>query len=443
MSNRLKTSAQAVTSIIFASLLALSPVALAQPSAASNAVNAKASASADASVAASAADALAAAPTSSSGNATDAAYAVGDAAGFTSSPESTGEVVDEASADVVEAALTDEVANTPIANAPDKATAVEKFNAFASERPKRTGALSDGGLNSTAGVVQWLLSTIAVLGIIFLLAFLIKKTRLVQRSIGTMRLETQMALGPKERLVQVRVGDRHLLLGVTPSNVNFILELDRDLDTKDSVKPKCSRTKQSKNDVDKYDYSAEDESYSRDSDESSSSSRDDDRLTRSNGLFEPNEVDKAKIKAQAARKVAARATGTVNMMPDDDVLHERASRSKSAMSRLPEDEIGDNTAASAAADATAATTADADAAEASSESSATSSAAAEVAAKDTDADESKGKDFSEVFAKAYAEGKERYDELTATEAGRDMMAADPNSGEISSESTEKESKDKS
>lgn len=98
----------------------------------------------------------------------------------------------------------------------------------------RGGALSGGGITSTAGLIKWLLSTVAILGIIFVLAFILKKTRLVQRTTGSsMTLIGQMAVGPKERLVQIKVGERYLLLGVTPQNVNLVADLSDDFVAKD------------------------------------------------------------------------------------------------------------------------------------------------------------------------------------------------------------------
>lgn len=210
-------------------------------------------------------------------------------------------------------------------SAQDKASAVEKFNAFAADRPKRSGSLAEGGLNTTSGIIQWLLSTIAVLGIIFILAFLIKKSRFVQRSGSSIRLETQMALGPKERIVQVRVGDRHLLLGVTPSNINLILELDND-SQKEAKAAKAAASKEKSESYEEYDSDYLDEElYAK-------------TLKSSETKLASNDITKAKIKAQAARKVAARATSNLTMMPDDDVLHERASRLKHAMRHIGMDE---------------------------------------------------------------------------------------------------------
>lgn len=226
------------------------------------------------------------------------------------------------------AALADEAQGNELQpSAQDKASAVEKFNAFAADRPKRSGSLAEGGLNTTSGIIQWLLSTIAVLGIIFVLAFLIKKSRFVQRSGSSIRLETQMALGPKERIVQVRVGDRHLLLGVTPSNINLILELDND-SQKEAKAAKAAASKEKSESYEEYDSDYLDEELNAKTVKSSETK------------LASKDITKAKIKAQAARKVAARATSNLTMMPDDDVLHERASRLKHAMRHIGMDEQG-------------------------------------------------------------------------------------------------------
>ena len=419
------------------------------------------------------------------------------------------------------AALADEAQGNELQpSAQDKASAVEKFNAFAADRPKRSGSLAEGGLNTTSGIIQWLLSTIAVLGIIFILAFLIKKSRFVQRSGSSIRLETQMALGPKERIVQVRVGDRHLLLGVTPSNINLILELDND-SQKEAKAAKAAASKEKSESYEEYDSDYLDEElYAK-------------TVKSSETKLASNDITKAKIKAQAARKVAARATSNLTMMPDDDVLHERASRLKHAMRHIGMDEHGngelpsvektsvvfsEKADASEQADvsdlkqaqaeqtqseqADAAQAKKADAAQengtqadalqddkldcdeqpaadsASNEGNTVTSSDSvsalvkdKIAAKDetvpvadgstgvtwvdhghnddaedeqksndhahgdshssmADADsrtskvDPKGEEFAKIFAKAYAEGKERFDELSETEAGRDIMAAD-------------------
>lgn len=111
----------------------------------------------------------------------------------------------------------------------------------------RSGALAGGGVTSTAGLIKWLLSTVAILGIIFVLAFVLKKSRLVQRTTGSsMTLIGQMAVGPKERLVQIKVGNRYLLLGVTSQNVNLVADLSSDFAKEPQVKDKRSKEKGTK-----------------------------------------------------------------------------------------------------------------------------------------------------------------------------------------------------
>ena len=111
----------------------------------------------------------------------------------------------------------------------------------------RSGALAGGGVTSTAGLIKWLLSTVAILGIIFVLAYVLKKSRLVQRTTGSsMTLIGQMAVGPKERLVQIKVGDRYLLLGVTSQNVNLVADLSSDFAKEPQVKEKRSKEKGTK-----------------------------------------------------------------------------------------------------------------------------------------------------------------------------------------------------
>ncbi len=77
-------------------------------------------------------------------------------------------------------------------------------------------------------LVTWFLSTAAILLLIVVLGMFLKKSRFVRRSNGTMTLEGQISLGPKERVVILKVGQRRLLLGVTQSNINYLSEISQD-----------------------------------------------------------------------------------------------------------------------------------------------------------------------------------------------------------------------
>lgn len=61
-----------------------------------------------------------------------------------------------------------------------------------------------------------------------------------------MTLIGQMAVGPKERLVQIKVGERYLLLGVTSQNVNLVADLSSDFAKEPQVKDKRSKEKGTK-----------------------------------------------------------------------------------------------------------------------------------------------------------------------------------------------------
>lgn len=81
-----------------------------------------------------------------------------------------------------------------------------------------------------------MLSTVGVLVVIFVLAYFFKKSRFVQRAVGTMQVESQIALGQKERLMKIKVDDRRLLLGVTANSINLILDLDAVSSTESSAR---------------------------------------------------------------------------------------------------------------------------------------------------------------------------------------------------------------
>ncbi len=84
--------------------------------------------------------------------------------------------------------------------------------------------------SSTAGGVgQATLALLIVLAVIFAIAWLARRLRNVTGS-GTQGIEVlaQAAVGPRERVVVVRVGSTRLLLGVAPGRVNALHELPAD-----------------------------------------------------------------------------------------------------------------------------------------------------------------------------------------------------------------------
>ena len=72
-------------------------------------------------------------------------------------------------------------------------------------------------LSSASQLFTWLLSTFAILAIILVVAYLLKKTRFVLN---------QLYLGPKQRVVVVKAKNRQIMLGVTQSQITYLTDLD-------------------------------------------------------------------------------------------------------------------------------------------------------------------------------------------------------------------------
>lgn len=98
--------------------------------------------------------------------------------------------------------------------------------AAAAVRSLESAKSQSGEIMTTQGLLSWLISTLAVLAVIFVAAYLLKKTRFVRLHGGTMTLKSQLALGPKERVVEIEIYGRHLLLGVASGQVSYLCEVE-------------------------------------------------------------------------------------------------------------------------------------------------------------------------------------------------------------------------
>lgn len=148
--------------------------------------------------------------------------------------DTTGDSASSSEGGAVGAAASGE-AQAGAAGRPLESAGQNKFGNYRSMQSQNKGPLSEG-LNTPAGIFQWIVSTIGVLCLIFFLAYMFRKSRFVQRAVGTMQIEGQIALGQKERLMKVRVGERSLLIGVTSNNVNLILDLSAPVEKKPDSK---------------------------------------------------------------------------------------------------------------------------------------------------------------------------------------------------------------
>lgn len=69
-------------------------------------------------------------------------------------------------------------------------------------------------------LVQLLLGLLLVIGLIFLLAWLMRRVQqIVPRGGQVIKVLATQALGPRDRLVLVQVGEEQILLGLTPGRI--------------------------------------------------------------------------------------------------------------------------------------------------------------------------------------------------------------------------------
>ena len=75
-------------------------------------------------------------------------------------------------------------------------------------------------------ILQWLLSCIAVIALMFALAWMLKRSRFAQGGrAGLLQVAAVYPLSGRERLMLVRAADRYLLLGITAQQISLITEL--------------------------------------------------------------------------------------------------------------------------------------------------------------------------------------------------------------------------
>ncbi|OAI10813.1 flagellar biosynthetic protein FliO [Methylomonas lenta] len=82
---------------------------------------------------------------------------------------------------------------------------------------------------SYADVLQWVLALIVVLAIFGIFMWLLRKSgNLSFVNKKQLAIVSGLSLGMREKLVLVKVGEKQLLLGVTPGRVDKLLELEGD-----------------------------------------------------------------------------------------------------------------------------------------------------------------------------------------------------------------------
>jgi len=87
-----------------------------------------------------------------------------------------------------------------------------------------------------AGLLEMMLSLALVIGLIIALSWVIGRMRGINRSTSSaMNVVTEIAVGPKERIVLVRIGDRQALLGISGAGVHSLQLLEKNVEVSASV----------------------------------------------------------------------------------------------------------------------------------------------------------------------------------------------------------------
>lgn len=82
-------------------------------------------------------------------------------------------------------------------------------------------------LSNPTSIVSIFLSLLLVIGIVFMLAFLMRRFNVTHSGSAQLKVVASMMAGTKERVLVVQVGDEQHLLGITSQNINHLAKLDR------------------------------------------------------------------------------------------------------------------------------------------------------------------------------------------------------------------------
>lgn len=100
------------------------------------------------------------------------------------------------------------------------------FSIFAAASAAAAEDKAGGPVLDTASIFSWVISTFAILSLIVAMAYLLKKTRFVKVNKGTLGIENQLYVGPKQRVVIVKAGSKKVLLGVTQTQITYLTDVD-------------------------------------------------------------------------------------------------------------------------------------------------------------------------------------------------------------------------
>jgi flagellar protein FliO/FliZ len=108
---------------------------------------------------------------------------------------------------------------------------------FLSAFSQVASAQSENTITNPASIASIFLSLLVVVGIIFALAYLMRRFNVTQAGSGQMKIVASMVAGTKERLMVIEVGEEQYLLGITSHNISHLATLPTPLTKSGSGKP--------------------------------------------------------------------------------------------------------------------------------------------------------------------------------------------------------------
>ena len=112
------------------------------------------------------------------------------------------------------------------------------LSALAAEPVTSAAAVPAAGGGVGAQLTQLVLGLLLVLGLIFALAWLLRRVQRAGPQQGQLiELISSRALGPRDRLVLVQVGSEQILLGLTPGRITPLHVLKEPLVLPESTQP--------------------------------------------------------------------------------------------------------------------------------------------------------------------------------------------------------------
>ncbi|WP_334048168.1 flagellar biosynthetic protein FliO [Alteromonas gracilis] len=91
-------------------------------------------------------------------------------------------------------------------------------------------AQSTQSITNPTSVLSIFLSLLVVVGVIFALAYVMRRFNVTAMGSNQMKVAASMVVGTKEKIMVIQVGDEQHLIGITSHNISHLSKLDKNLD---------------------------------------------------------------------------------------------------------------------------------------------------------------------------------------------------------------------